>query len=132
MRPFRRNDLRRGYLRAHVFELLIALLAAIAALGFFLDPNALERSPVGMTVHPWDQAWNALYFGGGVLIVDGLVRPSARLELAGLWLLASAVLAASVAVLYVRGAGGLASIAIYVAVVGACWVRGRDLVGGHP
>ena len=121
----RAGDARSGYLQAHAFELLIAVLAAVSALAFFLDPGALARSPIGRAVHPFDTAWNVLYLAGSALVVAGLVRPSYRLEVAGLVMLSSAIAAGTVAVVAIRGAAGVSSITIYVAAAAACLVRVR-------
>lgn len=121
----RATDARRAYLEAHAFELLIAVLAAVSALAFFLDPGALARSPIGRTVHPFDTAWNVLYLAGSALVVAGLVRPSYRLEVAGLLMLSSAIATGAVAVIAVRGVAGASSITIYVAAAAACLVRVR-------
>lgn len=119
----RRSDARRAYLEAHVFELLLAALAALAALGFFFQPDELARTAIGRAVHPFDYAWNVLYLTGGVLVTAGLVRPSYRLEVAGLVMLGAAIAGAAAALLAYRGANGLASLAIYTAAAGACFVR---------
>lgn len=122
------RKLRRLYLAANVFEGLIGVMGVLAALAFFLDPHALERSPIGQAIHPFDVFWNLLYLAGGVGIIVGLALPSARVELASLFLFGAAVLGNAAAVLMIRGVSGAASISIYAAVVGAFVVRGWLIV----
>lgn len=119
----RRGDERRAYLESHVFELLIAALGVLAALGFFLQPGELRHTAIGRAVHPFDYGWNMLYLTGGLLIVGGLVRRSFRLELAGLAMFGAALIAAAIALISYRGVNGVASLAIYSAAGAACFVR---------
>lgn len=119
----RSADTRRAFLESHVFELLLAALGVLAALGFFFEPGELAHTAIGQAAHPFDYAWNVLYAAGGALVVAGLVRPSYRLEVAGLVMFGAAVIGAGVALVAYRGHNGLASFAIYLATGGACFVR---------
>lgn len=122
----RERDKRRAYLEAHVFELLIAIMAALAAASFFIDPAALEHSPIGRTLHPFDYAWNALYLAGGALTAAGLARPSYDVERAGLAFLSSAIAAAGLAAI-TAGGSTPSSIGIHLAAAAACVVRLRAM-----
>lgn len=119
----REKDKRRAYLEAHVFELLIGVLTVVSALTFFASPGDLARTPIGHAVHPFDTAWNALYLGGGILVAVGILRPSYRLELAGLLFLSSAIAGAGAAIALEVGTRGASSISIYAATAAACIVR---------
>lgn len=117
--------IRRAYIYAHVFELLLAVLSVLAACAFFFDPDALRRTAVGEAVHPFDWAWNVTYMIGASAIIFGLLRPSPRFEALGLWFLSGAIATNAAAVVVLRGTAGLATIATYAAVVAAFHVRVR-------
>lgn len=122
-----RRSFRSQYALANAFELLLALLAIISAVAFFVSPS-VQRSAVGVALHPFDQVWNAGYGLAGLLIVVGLTTPRPRLELAGLSLLAAAVAINAAAVVSVAGARGLTAVLSYVAIVAACAARAREIL----
>lgn len=64
----------------NAFELLIALLSLIAAVGFFLYPESLYRSSVGRALHPYDYAWDGALRLAGVAIVLGILMPRPRIR----------------------------------------------------
>lgn len=89
-------------IRAHGLEFLTSVAAIIIGITFFVDPNSVDRTPIGQAVHPLDWAWNVMYIVGGILVVIGLpvdhrkIAKSvlgANLELAGLALLIPAYFA---------------------------------------
>lgn len=126
----RRTGIRRVHpAAANSFELFVALLSINAGIAFLLSPDDLEHAAVGQLLHPWDFAWNVLYVVGGLLIVVGLMRRSVRVEVAGLWLFASAVAIADLAVIAVAGLVGAAAVAIYTAAFLACASRIWTLTG---
>jgi hypothetical protein len=127
----RAGDARRAYLEAHVFELSLAIVAIVTAATFFLSPATLEGSAIGHAVHPFDYAWNGLYLAGGLLIVVGLVRPTHRLELAGLIMFGAAITVAGVALAALGSAGWalkIVSLGTYTAIATGCVIRALAIV----
>lgn len=127
----RESDARRAYLEAHVFELSLAIVAMVTAATFFASPDTLEHSAIGRAVHPFDYAWNGLYIVGGFLIVIGLVRPSHRLELAGLIMFGSAITVAGIALAALGSAGWplkVVSLGTYIAIATGCAIRAGAIV----
>ena len=98
----------------HAYGLMLAVLSVIAALAFFADPTARERSAVGQAVHPLDDAWNVMYLAGGLLVALGILAVRPRFELAGISLLSAAIV--------ING----------LAVVFALLARARIIVAGEP
>lgn len=126
----RRTGIRRVHpAAANSFELFVALLSINAGIAFLLSPDDLEHAAVGQLLHPWDFAWNVLYIVGGVLIVLGLTRARVRVELAGLWLFASALAIADMAVVAAAGVMAAAAVAVYTAALLACVTRIWTLQG---
>lgn len=118
---------RRAYLVANAWELVIAVAAIVAAVAFFLYPDSGTRTAVGQVLHPYDIAWNLAYGTSGFFVVFGLVRPSPRVELAGLWLLGAAVTINAVAVVALAGGRAVFPLLTYIAIIIACFVRGHTI-----
>lgn len=72
------------------FELAIALLLVLSGIRFLWKEQELEASQIGQTL-PWPQLWAALYLVAGLGVMVGVLKPSARVEAAGLALMASVV-----------------------------------------
>lgn len=123
-----RRHYRRAYLLGNAFEFFIALSAVLAGVTFFIDPSSLADSSVGQRTQGLAVAWSALYAGGGLAIVTGMVRPVVRLELAGLSLLASAIAINAIAIVAVRQVAGLGTALTYLGLAAACAARGWLLV----
>lgn len=120
-----RSGARRARLEVNAFEALIALLCLLAAAKFFVDPGNLDASAVGRALPPWDFLWNAGFGLGGLAILAGLWAGRGDVEVAGLFLLSTAILLQGIAVLVIYGWAGLVSEALYAAVVLACAERAR-------
>ena len=125
----RRNDHRRTYLLANVFELFVAVLAALASLTFFLDPSQLADSAVGRALPPFDYAWNVGYGLGALLVAAGLWKIDGYLEVAGLSLFTAAVLINGIAIIAVGGSVG--TIFVYVAFAASCLLRAFMVLKGE-
>lgn len=126
------------YLAANSYEAFVAVSAIIAGIVFFGHPDSLVDSSVGRTIHPFDFAWNALYFLGGVLNFSGLIvnRDTFKvlgreisgyaMELAGITFLSVAVLVNAITALSV---GGFTSVtATYIALVASGCLRAWAVV----
>lgn len=118
---------RRIYLEAHAFELLLAVLGVLAAINLLVDPRALSESPIGRTLYPFDVLWTIAYALSGMGIVYGLVSPSPRVETLALHIFSAGLVGNLVAVLAVRGSAGAASAATYLAVIFAFFIRIRAI-----
>lgn len=106
------------------FEASIALVGAITSISFFVNPDDLARSPVGLALHPWDYLWNAGYLIGAVGILFGLWKGRGDVEAGGLMFFAGAILVQAGAVFDVVGwAQGIVGIAVYLSIVAACSAR---------
>jgi hypothetical protein len=67
--------------------------------------------------------WSVAYFASGLIIWFGLLRPSPRVEIAGLYLLGSATSINGIAILSVFGLRGAStSITLFTLTV-ASWIR---------
>lgn len=118
---------RRAYLATHALELLLAVAAVISAITFLVRPESLADTPIGRADHPFDFAWNILYLVGALAIGYGLLRPSPRIEAAGLYAFTGAILGEAAAVIDVRGVPSLPSALTFVALALAFLIRVRAI-----
>lgn len=116
--------LRRIRFEANGFEAMIAIACTVSALRFFLDPDALSRSPVGQVLHPWDYLWSVGFLLGGLGILAGLWFGRGDFEVFGLLFLAGAVTVQASAVLRM-GEDKITGVIVYAAVALACAARAR-------
>lgn len=71
---------------------------AVVGVAFFIDPaRTLDNGVIGGRMWPMDYLWESLFLVGGALTALGLLRPSSRSRVAGLFLLASGLAIAFVA-----------------------------------
>lgn len=83
---------------------VIALLGIFSALSFWLDPGYPERTAIGRSLEGViDDLWNAMYLGGGLLILLGVWTARAGIEFAGHTPFVTAVLVNTAAALSVAG-----------------------------
>lgn len=107
MRALRPADgRRRPYVREHIVELGIALVAVIATIANYLAPGALESQALDETLGPLVTVWSLAYGIGGAFIIYGLARPHPRVELSGLGFLIGAMSSQAVALVAVYGIDG--------------------------
>lgn len=99
---------RRTYIFQNSIEFVMGIAVIVASITFFLDPDSLRRNSVGVTLHPFDFAWNAIYGVSGLMILWGLWRPSLRFELGGLLFLVGALLVQITAIWSIAGYPGIA------------------------
>lgn len=120
-----RRRFRRAYLRANVFEALVAIAAVSTGLAFFLAPESLTNSAIAASTGPLVLAWGLLYAGGGLLVIAGLWASNPRLELAGLSALGASTAIDGIALVAERGPAGYRVALTYLAVAIACPIRAR-------
>lgn len=76
--------------------------------------NNLDRTPIGYYLEaPFDRLWLSWYILGGLLVLAAYVRNDARIEAAGLCVLAGALVADALALGLERGFAGWRSQAFY-------------------
>jgi hypothetical protein len=122
----------RTYLQANVFEFCLAIAAMLAGIWWALDPSALHNSTVGERSGVLVYVWAVSYVVAGLMIAAGMLRATHdgwwRMELGGLRLLGSAMLAQAAVILVEHGARGIASTITYLTLAAAAFVRGRVIV----
>lgn len=133
----------RNYVFANAFEMMLGVSAIVSGVAGLVRPLAdTEQTALGELFGYAANAWSVLYLVGGVAIVLGLGRVSVRLEVAGLYVVAGAIVAQSVAIALL-GWAGVASAGFYlgwgVAALARAWrlTRVQRLVaereaGGNP
>lgn len=109
----------------NVFELWVGLAGIVSGIVFFYSPASLEHnSPVALALgHTTAMIWILGYMIGGFLLWYGLVRPSPKWEVVGLWMLGTATAWNGIAILEVFGARGTASAATLIGLTVAAWIR---------
>lgn len=104
----RSGDARRKYVEEHFFLFFTAACAAGAGPLFFTFPELLDRSALGMTLPLLvERLWALSYTLAGWLMVIGMLRPDARMEMAGLVMLSAAYASEMYAAVAARGTGGV-------------------------
>lgn len=108
----------------NVFELWVALAGVITGLVFFYAPASIDKGALAQTIgHALASVWSVSYFAAGLVIWFGLLRPSPRLEIAGLSLLGSATSVNGIAILSVFGLRGAATSITLFTLTFASWIR---------
>jgi hypothetical protein len=110
------------YIQANCFELFTAVLAIVASISYFWQPENLSNSSIGHVQFP-DVFWNSLYGLGAIFVALGLLRLSIRIEAVGLSLFTAAVAINAIAIYHYRGLSAASSLAIFVAFGLASLVR---------
>jgi hypothetical protein len=125
----RNASLRRTNAELNVFELWIAIAAIVGSLFYFIDPDALLSASVSKEIGSQALAflWNAGYLASGLGLLYGLLKPSPRIELVGLWLVAATTAINGVAILTAFGNKGAATTVTYFTLSIASLVRARVL-----
>jgi len=108
----------------NVFELWVALAGIITGFVFFYQPSSIDHGSLAQTIgYTLAAVWSVSYFCSGVIIWFGLLRPSPRVEIAGLWLLGSATSVNGIAILSVFGLRGAATSVTLFTLTFASWIR---------
>lgn len=108
----------------NVFELWVALAGIITGVVFYYSPSAAYKNALAQTVgHTATGVWSTAYFAAGLIIWFGLLRPSPRFEVAGLYLLGSATAINGIAIVTVFGLRGAATSITLFTLTFASWIR---------
>lgn len=122
-RPFDHKTGDRLYqrIRAHLFELAVAVAWAMVGTAYLLDPEAVaSKSPLGHAIGNWPTVWSLLEIIGGVMTAGAILRRNTRFRVAGLTLLATGIGMQAVAVTVY---GNDLRILVYYTYAGACAAR---------
>lgn len=124
MIPSLQRTLRGRNALLNVFELWVALAGVINGFVFFYSPASIDGGALSQTIgHTFATVWNVSYFAAGLLIWFGLLRPSPRWEVAGVYLLGSATSINAIAIFSVFGLRGAStSITLFTLTI-AAWIR---------
>jgi hypothetical protein len=106
----------------HLFEIAVAVCFAILGVTYLLHPNTGIASPVGRVVHPFDYAWSLGYIAALPLIFGGIARRSTRMRVAGLVILASALIMQGIVAMFFGGHIELRDL-IYWIYAAVCLIR---------
>lgn len=108
----------------NVFEMWVALAGVISGIIFFYAPASIDRNALSLIVGYWPSAvWNVAYFTAGLIIWWGLLKPSPKWEIVGLWLLGGATAVNAIAIGSVFGLRGAATALTLLALTVASWLR---------
>lgn len=108
----------------NVFELWVGLAGIITGVVFLYDPSAAYKNSLALVVgHTATAAWSMSYFTAGIAIWVGLLKPSPRVEVAGLWILGSATAINGTAIISVFALRGTATAATLFTLTAAAWIR---------
>jgi hypothetical protein len=108
----------------NVFELWVALAGVITGLVFFASPASIDQGSLAQTIgRTLASVWSVSYFASGLIIWFGLLRPSPRFEIAGLYLLGSATSINGIAIVSVFGLRGAATSITLFTLTFASWIR---------
>jgi hypothetical protein len=124
----RRSDAQLSYLRANRFEFLLGVLAIVAgATYFFADATRDSSSVARVTNGVLAAAWSVTYLIGGLAMCLGVSKRLIAFELAGLWLVTSAILVNAYGVLAQRGWVGLTVLPTFFVTIAVCVDRMLEL-----
>ncbi|HEY3435084.1 MAG TPA: hypothetical protein VGK41_05480 [Solirubrobacterales bacterium] len=121
--PFRQ----RAYLASHPLALLLSIGIAFNGYVNLIFPG-LSESSAAVVLPPLMLAlFNLTWAVGGTLSTFGLVRGKAKVESAGMSLLASGLVTLFASILYLKPAAVLGSAAFLVTLAVGCFLRARHL-----
>lgn len=108
----------------NVFEMWVALAGIVTGLVFLSEPNSIRQNAITETIgYTLAAAWSLAYMVTGLIIWYGLLRPSPRWEVVGLFLLGSATSANGIAILSIFGLRGAGTAVTLLALTVAAWLR---------
>lgn len=108
----------------NLFELWVGIAGIASGFVYFYAPASINGNSITITVgHSWAAIWNVIYFIAGLLICYGLIRPSPRWEIVGLYMLGSATAIQGVAIWFVFGLRGMATALTLITLTIASWIR---------
>src|SRR4051794_25926061 len=89
------REARRGVRWRNAPVAALGFAGVLGGINFFIQPSQ-GAAVIGRSLGPWDQAWNAAFLLGGVLIVLGALRPWPLIEVFGWAVFVPALMAYSV------------------------------------
>lgn len=108
----------------NVFEMWVALAGVISVIVFFYDPASIDGNALSTTIgYNLSAACNIAYGLAGFTIWYGLLKPSPRWEIVGLFILGSTTFVNGLAIGGVYGLRGAATVATLLALTVAAWIR---------
>lgn len=108
----------------NAFELWVGLAGIIAGAVFFYSPASIDQNALTQIVgYKASATWEVGYLVAGILIWWGLLRPSPRWEVVGLWLLGAATATQGIAIGEIFALRGSATAATLLALTFAAWLR---------
>jgi cytochrome c oxidase assembly factor CtaG len=108
----------------NIFEMWVALAGVISGLVFFYSPASIDNNALSQTIgHDFSAVWNVSYFVAGLIIWYGLLRPSPKWEVVGLYILGGATAINGLAICSIFGLRGVPTAATLIALAVASWLR---------
>jgi hypothetical protein len=108
----------------HAFELWVGLAGIIAGVVFFYSPASIDNNAISQVIgHILSATWEVGYLLAGMSIWYGLLRPSPRIEVVGLWLLGAATATQGIAIFSIFGLRGATTALMLLALTVAAWLR---------
>lgn len=108
----------------NIFEMWVALAGVVSLVVFFYDPASINRNALAQTIgHTFAAACIVAYGCAGLVIFYGLLKPSPRWEIVGLFILGSTTSVNGLAILSIFGLRGAATAVTLLALTVAAWLR---------
>lgn len=108
----------------NIFEMWVGLAGIISALVYLYDPTAINKNALAVTLgHELAAFYNIAYGIAGLVIWFGLLRPSPRWEIVGLYILGGTTAANGLSIVSVFGLRGVATSSTLLALTVAAWIR---------
>lgn len=128
VRANERRGARRSYAWINSFELMLAVSALVGGVVNIVNPETSAHSSLGELFGYLALLWAGANVIAGAAIIVGLLRPSMRLEVAGLCLLAGSIAGQAVAITAERGWIGVAIAVFYIGWAAAAVIRARLVI----
>lgn len=118
------RSLRGRNMLLNIFEMWVGLAGIISALVYLYDPAAIDKNALAVTLgHNLAAFYNVAYGIAGLVIWWGLLRPSPRWEIVGLYILGGTTAANGLSIVSVFGLRGIATSSTLLALTLASWIR---------
>lgn len=118
------RSLRGTNMLLNVFEMWVALAGVISVVVFFYDPASIDKNALSQTIgYDFSAACNVAYGIAGAIIWYGLLKPSPRWEIVGLFLLGGTTAINGLAIISVFGLRGTPTALTLLALTAASWLR---------
>lgn len=118
------RSLRGRNMLLNIFEMWVGLAGIISALVYLYAPATIDKNALAVTLgHNLAAFYNLAYGVAGVIIWFGLLRPSPRWEIVGLYLLGGTTAANGLSIASVFGLRGVATSSTLLALTVASWIR---------